>query len=139
MRAWLLAAGLVAAGFATPALAIDKLLCISDQATGFKLSENGRWEQVNFNVGDERYLVQREGQARAWTVKKFGSNEIATVCEMVGEITIYCGSFVRGGGSRGWHINLMSLRFVEFDGGGYVSDAHVWDAWLTIGRCSPLQ
>jgi hypothetical protein len=127
----------------SPAAAIDKYVCIGEQATGFHW--NGTtWAQTALQVADQKYIIADvdpkdfRSQNGRYTVSVTGLGEHfpSSLCETPQFETISCHSEAYGE----MRINLHNLRWLSFYPHGYVNGADNNDdtPGVTIGRCSKL-
>ena len=115
-------------------------LCVPDYISGFKVSGEGRWLPVNFNVNDTRHHLRNRDGAWYWT--EFGEEPHPSIDK--------CTSFNDLGflecKDREDEVlfNKQSLRYQSVRAYGYVvSDAsidrkHPTTPFYEIGRCSPI-
>jgi hypothetical protein len=127
---------------ATPAAAIDKYICVGDQATGFHW--NGKaWAPATFRADDTKYLVtdldpkSDESAKGRFTVAvvPFGERTPSFACEELLSLLYRCQGFYGQ-----MSLNLSTLRWSSYYPHGYVNgeDNNKDNPAITIGRCSKL-
>jgi len=131
-----------------PAHALEKYICIGDQAVGFRLL-NGRWSNAVFNVNDDRLMVMEIPPKKSifgdatinFVVRKFGSDRNLHECSRQtfdGKPTT---RIVCGGLGFGFLMDTKSLRYQDFYGLGYLDgeDRPGNTPSLTIGKCTRVE
>ena len=125
----------------------ESYLCVADMATGFKYNKTiDKWESVNFNVDDSKYIVSRsKAKNTAWEVKQIGQQyPLATCKDDFGENGYLFCELVRI-----FKMNKINLRFICIYPFGYYNespkgkkDVFYKDGadspHVEIGKCSPL-
>src|SRR5689334_5371725 len=87
----------------------QKWLCVVDAATGFAV-HNGHWDQTNFRVTDEKYIIAKDERFNGkYSVKKLGYDGIGSPCEDLNDgETMSCDLI------NHWRFNFKTLRFLHF-------------------------
>ena len=127
--------------FSTGAAAQDEAyLCIADMATGCKFDKTTeKWESVNFNVSDHKYIIARYKLAGyAWTVTKVGDAAPTGFCvDDMHELdqTLSCDT-----SEPSFHFSKKTLKFVSVSKLPYIFGFTVLLSrpYIAIGKCSPL-